>query len=110
MKKEKVKKFGEVFTPQFLVDDMLDTLPSDVWTNPNLKWLDPCVGRNAIFPITVYKRLMVSLADSISDITQRDAHIWDNMLYMVELQEDGYEEAIALITTVRKEIIDEYSK
>ena len=32
-KKEKIKKFGEVFTPEFLVNDMLNTLPDDVSNN-----------------------------------------------------------------------------
>ena len=42
--KTKVKEFGEVMTPISLVEEMLDTLPYEVWTNPNLKWLDPCNG------------------------------------------------------------------
>jgi hypothetical protein len=31
------KQFGEVFTPINLVNEMLDKLPSNVWTNKNLK-------------------------------------------------------------------------
>lgn len=38
------KTLGEVMTPITLVEEMLDTLPTDVWSNPNLKWLDPCAG------------------------------------------------------------------
>jgi hypothetical protein len=38
------KKLGEVFTPFSLINDMLNTLPEDVWSNPNLKWLDPANG------------------------------------------------------------------
>ena len=38
------KQFGEVTTPISLINDMLDTLPEDIWSNPNLKWLDPCAG------------------------------------------------------------------
>ena len=38
------KKFGEVMTPISLVKEMLDTLPKEVWSNPNLKWLDPANG------------------------------------------------------------------
>ena len=39
-----VKEHGEVMTPLTLVNEMLDKLPSEVWVNPNLKWLDPCNG------------------------------------------------------------------
>ena len=31
----------EVFTPPDVVNKMLDLLPTEVWSNPNLKFLDP---------------------------------------------------------------------
>ena len=37
-KQSEKKKFGEVFTPMNLVNEMLDKLPKDVWTNEKLKW------------------------------------------------------------------------
>ena len=54
------KAFGEVMTPISLVNDMLDTLPKEVWSNPNLKWLDPC-GGCGIFSSVIIERLMVGL-------------------------------------------------
>src|ERR1035437_9647639 len=39
-----VKTMGEIMTPIKLVEEMLDNLPNDVWSNPSLKWLDPCNG------------------------------------------------------------------
>ena len=77
------KQFGEVFTPMSLVNEMLDKLPVHVWTDPNLKWLDPCVGMGN-FMIAVYLRLIESLI-IIKDIDRRKKHILENMLYMVEL-------------------------
>ena len=58
------KLFGEVFTPRQLIDEMLDTLPEDVWKNKDLKWLDPAVGIGN-FPAAILDRLMVGLEDSI---------------------------------------------
>lgn len=75
---------GEVFTPMTLVNEMLDTLPKEVWKNPNLKWLDPSAGIGN-FPIAVYMRLMVGLKSVIKDEEKRREHILENMLYMVEL-------------------------
>lgn len=46
------KKFGEVMTPLDLVKEMLNTLPAEVWSNPNLKWLDPANGTGP-FPAVV---------------------------------------------------------
>ena len=93
------KLFGEVFTPVELVCEMLDTLPNEVWKDPNLKWLDPANGIGN-YPIVVYYKLLVGLQnakqlnkDKIKrdyklDITKdkdRSKHIINNMLYMVEL-------------------------
>jgi len=79
------KKFGEVMTPIQLVNDMLDTLPKEVWNNPNLKWLDPANGVG-VFPSVVIQRLMNGLKDVITDEEFRYKHIVENMIHVVELQ------------------------
>ena len=73
------KKFGEVFTPINLVNEMLDKLPNEVWLNKNLKWLDPANGMGN-FPIIIYLRLMSSLKDEIIDEKIRKKHILENMI------------------------------
>ena len=83
--KDKEKKlFGEVFTPVELICDMLKQLPSNVWKNKDLKWLDPANGIGN-FPIVVYFKLMKGLSSSIPNEEKRSKHIIENMLYMVEL-------------------------
>lgn len=82
-KKEK-DKYGEVFTPTSVIEEMLDHIPKDVWSNPDLKWLDPANGIGN-FPMVVYFRLMKGLEKAIPDKEKRKHHIVDNMLYMVEL-------------------------
>lgn len=77
-------KFGEVFTPMKLVNEMVDKLPNDLFTNENLKWYDPANGMGN-FPISVYFRLMEGLKDKIKDKNKRKKHILENMLYMSEL-------------------------
>lgn len=99
--KERVKKFGEVFTPQFLVDDMLNTLPAEVWANPNLKWLDPCVGHGQ-FAITIIERLMVGLEGWEPNTMKRFQHIAENMIYAVEIQEDNAEIYLGKLEELRK--------
>ncbi len=56
VKKVEKDKYGEVFTPQELINEMLDKLPSNVWSDPNLKWLDPANGIGN-FPMLVFERL-----------------------------------------------------
>lgn len=99
-------KYGEVFTPMSLVNEMLDTLPSEVWRDKTLKWLDPANGMGN-FPIGVFLRLFygfrtnagkyVGITDAgdgeynpgltkvISGEEARRKHIVKDMLYMVEL-------------------------
>ena len=80
------KEKGEVFTPIKIVEEMLDKLPPEVWTNPNLKWLDPAVGIGN-FPIVVYIRLMKGLEYWEPNEEKRRKHIIEKMLYMVEISE-----------------------
>ena len=78
------KKYGEVFTPLPLINEMLDKIPIEVWSDKNLKWLDPANGMGN-FMIAIYYRLMKELKDIIVDDQQRKKHILENMLYMSEI-------------------------
>ena len=81
---EELKKAtGEVFTPWGLVDEMMQTIPSEFWINPNHKILEPGSGFGP-FAIWAYYRLMVGLKDGIPDEEERRKHIVENMLYMAE--------------------------
>lgn len=79
------KKFGEVMTPLELVKEMLATLPEEVWSNPNLKWLDPSNGTGP-YPIMVIYKLMKGLESWEPDAEKRYKHIVENMIYVAELQ------------------------
>jgi 16S rRNA G966 N2-methylase RsmD len=80
-----VKEHGEVMTPLTLVNEMLDKLPNEVWTNKDLKWLDPCNGVGT-FPSVVVERLMIGLKDVIVDDCERYRHIIEKMVYVCEIQ------------------------
>ena len=78
------KERGEVFTPLELIEEMLDKLPKDVWSNPGLRWLDPANGIGN-FMICVYYRLMEGLRERIPDEGYRKTWILEKMLYAIEL-------------------------
>lgn len=84
LSKTESKLFGEVFTPQALIEEMLDTLPADVWSNKDLKWLDPAVGIGN-FPAAVLNRLMTGLEKIIPNELDRRKHILEEMLYMGDI-------------------------
>lgn len=79
------KKFGEVMSPLELVKEMISTLPEEVWSNPNLKWLDPANGTGP-YPLMVIYKLMKGLEDWEPDPNKRYKHIVENMIYTCELQ------------------------
>jgi len=87
IKEEEKNKFGEVFTPISLINEILNELEhfdKDIFSNPNLTWLDPANGIGN-FPILVYKRLMKGLEIRFKDKKKRHDHIIKNMLYMIEI-------------------------
>ena len=91
-KQKEKQENGEVFTPMYLIYEMLDNLDkhyieiykTSIFTNKDLKWFDPATGMGN-FMIAVYLRLMNGLKDFIKDEKLRKKHIIENMLYMSEL-------------------------
>ena len=80
-----IKNYGEVLTPTSLINNMLDFLPIEVWSDKDLKWLDPCNGVG-MFPAVVVTRLMAGLKDVIPNDCERYEHIVNNMIYVCEIQ------------------------
>ncbi len=76
----------EVFTPPLVAGRMLDLLPDELWSNPDLKWLDP-VCKTGIFLREAASRLMDGLAEVIEDEQDRRRHIFENMLYGIAITE-----------------------
>lgn len=92
-KEQRVKEFGEVFTPPELVNEMLDHLPKNIWKDPDKKCLDPTCGDGA-FLIEAKKRL--SKYHKLS-------HILNNMLYGVDIQEDNIRRCIITLYEIKNE-------
>lgn len=70
----------EVFTPRKTADMMLDSLPDEVWHNPNYKWLNPA-SKNGVFEREIAIRLDKGLEKIIPNVEQRRKHILQNMIY-----------------------------
>ena len=83
--KERKDQLGEVFTPPELVNEILDHIPEECWSNPNKTTLDPTCG-NGNFLVEVFKRMAKYHSKE---------HILSKMLYGVDIMEDNCKEAIA---------------
>jgi hypothetical protein len=98
--KEK-KLFGEVFTPLWLVERMINQVPEDFYHHPEYKILGPSVGIGN-FQVGLYYKLMETLKDKIPNEEKRRKHILENMLYMIELNEDNREVLENILNPERK--------
>jgi len=70
----------EVATPPSRANEVLDMLPAEVWSNPDLKWLDPGC-KTGVFLREAAKRLYVGLDKVIVDDRSRAEHILLKMLH-----------------------------
>ncbi len=76
----------EVFTPPSLVNQMLDTLPSELWKDKDAKFLDP-VSKSGVFLREIARRLVEGLEKEIPDLQERIDHIYKNQLYGICITE-----------------------
>lgn len=70
---------SEVITPQWVVSDMVDLLPQEVF-NPDATFFDPAV-KSSRFLIEIYNRLMASPLLAHIPEPDRHKHILENQLY-----------------------------
>ena len=80
--RREIAERSEVYTPIWLVEEMLDKLPEDVWNNPNIKWLEPGCGMSP-FAYYIYKRLMERLI--CIEEEEREDYILKNMIYLNDI-------------------------
>ncbi len=76
----------EVFTPAKLATRVLDELPSNIWSNPNIKILDP-VCKTGIFLREAASRFNIGLKNKIKDDKKRIDHILKNQIFGIAITE-----------------------
>lgn len=92
--KARVKNVGEVFTPDFLVERMLDQFPKESW-QPGKNWLEPTCG-NGQFIVAIIKwkiRAGCNILDALATT------------FGMDIMTDNVKECKSRI---RKEIVDTY--
>jgi site-specific DNA-methyltransferase (adenine-specific) len=76
----------EVFTPPKLANQILDTLPKEIWIDKNIKFLDP-VSKSGVFLREIAKRLIIGLESQIPDLQTRINHILANQVFGIAITE-----------------------
>ena len=90
---------SEVITPQWVVSDMVDLLPQEVF-NPNATFFDPAV-KSGRFLIEIYNRLMASGLMKQAFPNEQDRH-----KHIIEKQLFGFATSPTAATVVRKTLYD----
>jgi site-specific DNA-methyltransferase (adenine-specific) len=76
----------EVFTPPSVVNQMLDTLPKELWSNEKTTFLDP-VSKSGVFLREITKRLIDGLESKIPNLKERLEHILRNQVFGIGITE-----------------------
>lgn len=76
----------EVFTPPNLVNQILDLLPNELWSNKEAKFLDP-VCKSGVFLREIAKRLNAGLEKQIPNKQKRINHIYKKQLFGIAITE-----------------------
>ena len=79
---ERIKETQEVFTPQELVEKMLDEVPEHLLKDPESTFIDNSAGSG---------NFLVALKNRLLKYHSED-HILNHMLYAVEMMEDNHKE------------------
>lgn len=76
----------EVFTPPQLVNQILEMLPKEIWSDKNARFLDPFC-KSGVFLREIAKRLDAGLGKEIPDRQKRINHIFKNQLFGIAITE-----------------------
>ena len=76
----------EVFTPPEVVNQMLDMLPQELFSDPTTTFLDPAC-KTGVCLREIAKRLIKGLEPQFPDLQQRIDHIFHNQLFGIAITE-----------------------
>ncbi len=76
----------EVFTPPDIVNNMLDMLPQELFSDRNTTFLDPAC-KSGVFLREIAKRLITGLEGEIPNLQERIDHIFRRQLYGIAITE-----------------------
>ncbi len=101
--RERVKSYGEVFTPRHMVDQMLDLVADDLELDPGFvdkTFLEPAAG-DGNFLVAILQRKLRAIETRLEpELWQRESLFALASIYGIELLEDNHAEAKASMLEV----------
>lgn len=80
--RERVEKFAEVYTPEWIVKDMCNQIPESVWDNITASFFEPACGNGAFLTEILSRKL-----DKCTTIEQGIRALWS--IYGIDIQGDN---------------------
>ncbi len=84
--KHRIRKYGEVYTPEWVVKKMCDMLPSDAWDSIDKTFLEPTCG-NGNFLVEILSRKLDLCKN------EEDCYKALNSIYGIDILPDNVEES-----------------
>jgi hypothetical protein len=81
--KEELKIFGEVSTPNILIEQMLNKIPNNYWNNINTTF-EPCCGKGNIV-LAIFDKLFTGLEKLFPDPNERCKNIITKCIYFCDI-------------------------
>ena len=94
--KQRVRDFGEVFTPTKIVKEMCDLIPEEMYSDLTKTFLEPACGEG-VFLIEIFKRKLAYCKD------ERDGLKALNCLFGIDIQADNVEATRRNLLAIYKE-------
>lgn len=86
--KERINATGEVYTDEKIVNDMLDMVNPEDWSDKTKTMLEPSCG-DGNFVVVMIARFMKGLENIIPDRTERFKHIVENQVFAIDIMPDN---------------------
>ena len=80
--RERVEKFAEVYTPEWVVKDMCDQIPKSVWDDITASFFEPACGNGAFLTEILSRKL-----DKCTTVEQGIRALWS--IYGIDIQGDN---------------------
>lgn len=100
--RDRVKAYGEVFTPKYMVEQMLDLVSEDLETGPDFvdtTFLEPSAG-DGNFLVAILRRKLAAIERRLPPDQWRQESLFAlASIYGIELLEDNHQEAKAAMLT-----------
>jgi len=106
--KERVSKFGEVFTPENIVRDMINLIPAEVREKLDSTWLEPACG-NGNFLVAILSDKL-DIAEQLG-LENYDINVFRAVcsIYGIDIQADNIKESIYRMMTIIKDRYKEFT-